>query len=180
MSSQSREKLIHIATIGKTVGLRGDLKLHIKSDFPEQFVSGATFFINPHESITLSEINDDKSLIKIKGHTSPETARKFTNANLYTTLERTKKECPLEEGTFFWFDIVGCDVYEDKKLLGKVTEIERITITDYLNVQTDEKLVQEGYAKSFLIPYLDNFIVETDVADKKIQVRGAFDILEAS
>mgnify|MGYP000951624045 CR=1 FL=1 len=37
--------IVKVATIGRCVGLKGYLKLHNKSDFPEQFKKGATFFI---------------------------------------------------------------------------------------------------------------------------------------
>ena len=33
---------------------------------------------------------------------------------------------------------------------------------------------------SFLIPYLDNFVLEVDTETKTIKVQGGFDILEAS
>ena len=173
-------KLLHIATIGKTVGLAGDMKLHIKSDFPEQFVKGATFFVNKKENITLEDVNMQRGLIKISGYSTPESAKKFTNAKLYTTIEKTKEQCRLEEGQFFWFDIVGCSVYEDGNLLGVVGEIERIAIADYLQIKTDEKLVKTGHAKSFLVPYQDPFIMKTDIEQKVIEVSGAMDILEAS
>ena len=66
MSNQS-DKLLHIATIGKAVGLHGDLKLHIKSDFPEQFVKGAKFFISKKRTIELSIVDMERGLIRIKG-----------------------------------------------------------------------------------------------------------------
>ncbi len=181
MSNHSKEnRLLHIATIGKTVGIKGDMKLHIKCDFPEQFKSGATFFINKKDTITLSEVNHERGLIKISGITTVEDAKRFTNAKLYTTYEDTKKNCHLDDGQYFWFDIMGCDVFENGKLLGIVQEVERINIHDYLSVKTDEELVKGGLPKSFLIPYHEPFIVETNVDEKIIEVEGGMDILEAS
>ena len=180
MLKQSSKELLHIATIGKVVGLKGDMKLHIKSDFPEQFVSGNSFILNKKETITLSDVNHERGLIKIKGYTTPEDARKFTNAKLYTTYEDTRKNCHLKEGEFFWFDLMGCDIYEGEKLLGNVSEIDRILDNNYLKIKTDEKLITDGFSKSFLLPYNDNYIVGTDVKNKKITVDGAMDILEAS
>jgi len=179
MSKQS-SKLLHIATIGKTVGLQGDMKLHINSDFPEQFAKGASFFINDKESVTLSDVNHERGLIKLAGYSTPESAKKFTNKKLYTTLERTRKECHLEDGEFFWFDIEGCTLVEDGKVLGVVEDIDRLAITNYLSIKTDEALVKEGFAKSFLIPYQKPFILKTDIGEKIITASGAMDILEAS
>jgi len=106
-------------------GLKGDMKLHIKTDFPEQFKKNATFYITPDKQITVESVNLNRGTVKLQGCNTPEEAKKFTNAKLYTTIEQTRKECKLEDGQYFWFDIEGCEVYEDNRLLGKVVEIER-------------------------------------------------------
>jgi 16S rRNA processing protein RimM len=180
MSKQYKEQLLHIATIGKTVGIHGDMKFHVKCDFPEQFVNGATFFTNLKKNITLDDVNLGRGTVKIKGIHTIEDAKKFTNAKLFTTREETRKNCHLKEGEFFWFDLDDCEVYEDGKLLGVVDEVERIAITNYLNVKTDENLVEHGYAKMFLIPFQEPFKVSVDIEKKIITVSGAMDILEAS
>ena len=178
--SKQYSKLLHIATIGKAVGLKGDMKFHIHCDFPEQFVKGSSFYIDENKSIILDSINHDRGLVRLAECNSPEDAKKFTNKKLYTTIERTRAECQLEDGEHFWFDIEGCRVVEDGKLLGIVEEIDRISITNYLIVKTDEALVKEGYAKSFLIPFNKPFTLSTDIKEKVITVSGGMDILEAS
>jgi len=181
MSNQSRkEPLLHIATIGKTVGIKGDMKLHIKSDFPEQFKAGASFLINKKDRITLSDVNLDRGLVKINSITNPEDAKKFTNTKLFTTYEETRKNCHLNEGENFFFDLEDCDVYEDGKLLGRVKEVERINVTNYLSIVTDVALVENGSPKSFLVPFIEPFKVAVDIDAKRIELRGAMDILEAS
>ncbi len=181
MSKQSsKEKLLHIATIGKTVGIKGDMKLHIKCDFPEQFVKGATFLINKKEHITLSDVDLERGLVRINNITNPEDAKKFTNAKLFTTYEETRKNCHLNEGEYFWFDLEDCKVYEDNNLLGVVKEIERFNNTNYLSIQTDESLVARGLPKSFLVPFIAPFKVNVDINNKRIVLNGAMDILEAS
>jgi len=180
MSNQSKNRLLHIATIGKSVGLRGDMKLHIKSDFPEQFKSGSTFLINDKDRVTLTNVNLNRGLVKINSIDNPEDAKKFTNVKLYTTYEETRKNCHLKDGEFFWFDIIGCEVFEDDKRLGVVKEIERITLSNYLSIKTDDSLIQKNLAKSFLLPYNEHFILSVDIDKKIIKVNGAMDILEAS
>ena len=180
MSNQSKEQLLHIATIGKTIGIKGDMKLHIKCDFPEQFQNNSTFLTNKNTPVTLSNVNLDRGIIKIAGINTIEDAKKFTNLKLYTTREETRKNCYLDDGEFFWFDIEDCKVYENGKLLGVVKEVERITISNYLSIITDEELVNSGSPKSFLIPFHEPFILDTDIEKKIIIVDGAMDILEAS
>ena len=172
--------MLHIATIGKTVGIHGDMKLHIKCDFPEQFTAGSQFKINKKDSITLSEVNLDRLLVQINGITNIEDAKKFTNAKLFTTHEETRENCHLEEGEYFFFDLEDCEVYEDGKLLGVVQEVERLAITNYLSIKTDENLVKSGSAKSFLVPFSEPFKQSVDIDKKIITLSGAMDILEAS
>ncbi len=181
MSKQFKQiKLLHIATIGKTVGIKGDMKLHIKSDFPEQFVKGASFLINKKDKITLSDVNLERGLVKLNNITNPEDAKKFTNAKLFTTYEETRKNCHLEKGEYFFFDLEDCEVYEDGKRLGLVYEVQRINITNYLSIVTDETLIEEGFAKSFLVPFIEPFKVDVDIQKKVIRLQGAMDILRAS
>ncbi|WP_345992482.1 ribosome maturation factor RimM [Sulfurimonas sp. HSL-1716] len=178
--SNLSDKLLHIATIGKTVGLKGDMKLHIKSDFPEQFVKGAKFLISKNRTVEIEEIDLERNLFKIKGVDNPEDAKRYTNEKIYTTYEETRKNIKLEEGQYFYFDIEGCKVYDNGLLLGIVDEVERIGPTDYLSMITDEALVAKQLPKLFLIPYQDHFIVSVDIDKKSIQVSGGLDILENS
>jgi len=180
MSKQYKEQLLHIATIGKTVGIKGDMKFHIKTDFPEQFFDGASFFTNLKKNITLNDVNLDRGIIKIEGIHTIEDAKKYTNVKLFTTREETRKNCHLDDNEYFWFDLEDCEVYEDGKLLGVVNEVERIAISNYLNVKTSDELVKIGSAKSFLIPFQEPFRQSVDIEKKIITVSGAMDILEAS
>ncbi len=180
MSKPSKKELLHIATLGKSVGLKGDMKLHIKTDFPEQFKKNATFYITPETKITIENVNFQRGTIKLSGYNTPEEAKKLTNAKLHATIEQTRKECKLEDGEHFWFDIEGCLVYEDGLFLGKVIEIERILDTDYLKIKTADELVAQKLPKSFLLPYNEHFIKSVDTKEKKIEAIGAYDILEAS
>ena len=180
MSKPSKKDLLHIATLGKSVGLKGDMKLHIKTDFPEQFKKNASFYITPEKQVTIESVNFQRGTIKLQGCDTPEEAKKFTNARLHTTIERTREECQLEEGQHFWFDIEGCDLYEDGRLLGRVMEIERILDTDYLKIKTVYELVAQKLPKSFLLPYDKRCILSVDTKAKKIEAAGAYDILEAS
>ena len=156
------------------------MKFHDKSDFPEQFFDGATFFTNLKKEITLEDVDLDRGLIRIKGIGTIEDAKKYTNAKLFTTRDETRKNCHLEEGEFFWFDIDDCEVFEDGVRLGHVHEVERIAITNYLAMITDDKLVAKGFSKKFLIPFQEPFRVSVDIEKKIIIVNGGMDILEAS
>ncbi len=178
--SNPSDNLLHVATLGKTVGLKGDMKLHIKSDFPEQFFNGAEFLDKDRRELVIESYNENRGTVKLKGINSPEDAKRFINAKLYTTYEATRENCALEEGEFFWFDIMECSVIENGMVLGVVKEIERIGALDYLSIKTDAALVSQGESGRFLIPYQPPFIVATDIERKTIEVSGGLDLLQAS
>jgi len=168
-----------IAQIGKTVGLRGDLKFHLHTDFPEQFKTGQRYQ-SDRGNLEIVDINPTRGTIRFRGYESRESARKLTNAKLYADKEQTTENCPLSEGEHFWFEVIGASVIQDDEVLGRVTEIQRITDTDYLIVKTDKHLIDAGLSNAFMIPYIPRYIIETDVKSKKILSKDAKDILEAS
>ena len=167
---------IPIAKIGKTYGIKGWQKIHLLTDFPEQFKENTTFE-SDKINLTIEKIDLKRKLVKFKGIDTPEDAKKLTNRLLYTTEEQTKENIKLKENEYFWFDILGCDVVENDTLLGKVTDIERVDV-DYLVVQTDKELVNKGFPKRFLIDF-KRHVKEVDVEQKKITTNGAIDILES-
>lgn len=175
------EDKIYVAKLGKTVGLQGDLKIFIDSDFPNQFKKGATYTTNKNLLLKVKSFNSSRQTIKFEEFEDIELAKKLTNQLLFTTQENTKQNCQLEANEHFWFDIIDCEIIEEDKKLGKVVEIHRYPITDYLEIQTDEILVKEGFVKSFLIPYTPEvYILKVDTKNKVIETKLAFDILENS
>ena len=171
-----KNKKIPIAKLGKSHGVRGWQKIHLLTDFPEQFTPGATFS-SDREDLTIEKIDLKRGLVKIKGIDTPEDAKKITNRQLYTTEEETRKNINLQENEYFWFDIENCEIYENGKKLGRVKEIERADV-DYLVINTDESLIKEGYPKRFLIDF-KRHVKDVDIENKKIEAQGALDILES-
>jgi 16S rRNA processing protein RimM len=168
-----------IAQVGKTHGLHGDLKFHIHTDFPEQFKAGYSFQ-SSSGLLEIHEVNLTRGIISFKGYSGIDYARKLTNTKLYSSLEETKERCELKEDEHFWFEIEACFVMEEDILLGKISEIQRLADVDYLFIKTDDKLVEEGFATTFLVPYIDRYIVKKDMEAKIIFTKDAKEILEAS
>ena len=168
-----------IAQIGRTIGLWGDLKFHLHTDFPEQFKIGNTYKSN-RGNLTIADINFTRGIIRFTGHESIDSAKKLTNVKIFADITQTKENCDLQEGQHFWFDIIGCSVKQDDDVLGVVEDVQRMADTDYLAIKTDTLLVESGAAKSFLVPYIDRYVIKADMEEKIVFVKDAKDILEAS
>jgi 16S rRNA processing protein RimM len=168
-----------IAQIGRTIGLWGDLKFHLHTDFPEQFKIGNTY-PSSRGDLTIADINFTRGIVKFRGHESIDSAKKLTNTKLFANEEQTKENCDLKKGQHFWFDIIGCTVKQDELVLGTVKDIQRMGDTDYLAIDTDAKLVEAEHAKNFLLPYIERYIIKTDIEEKIVYTKDTKDILEAS
>ena len=173
-------KRFTIATIGKSVGLWGEVKLHLHTDFDSQFKAGTTFTTSKNQTLTIERYNHERGLVKFLGISTREDAAKLTNQTLMATEEESRKNCELQKDEYFWFDIIGCQVVEDDLILGEVKDIQRLTANDYLEVKTSNDLVKDGYAKSFLIPYVKKiYIDKVDIENKKIFVKNSLELLKS-
>jgi 16S rRNA processing protein RimM len=168
-----------IAQIGRTVGLWGDLKFHLHTDFPEQFKVGQSYKSDRGE-LTIADINHKRGTIRFRGYEGVDSAKKLTNAKLYANEAQTKENCELDEGQHFWFDVIGCVVKQGDEVLGLVDDIQRMADTDYLAIKTEKGLVEEGLPKNFLLPYIERYIIKVDTEEKTVYTKDAKDILEAS
>ncbi len=173
---------VYVAKLGKTVGLKGQLRLHIDTDFPEQFKKNATFITNKKQKLQIETINLKSKTVKFIGIDTIEDAQKYINSQLLTTIEDTVQNCKLEDKQFFWFDIENCNIYENNKLLGTVKDIHRYPIDDYLEISIDKELLKSNdtLPSTFMLPYNDNYIVNVDIKSKTINTSNAIDIMEAS
>ncbi len=172
---------VYIAKLGKTVGLNGQLKLHIDSDFPEQFKKNSQFTTNKKVTLIIESFNTKNNTVKFQGIDSIEDAKKLINSQIFTSLEETKKNCTLDKNQYFWFDLENCSIVEDDKILGTVIDIHRYPTSDYFEIKTTDILVKEQeLSQTFLLPYIEQYIISVDMENKSILVKGAFEILEAS
>jgi len=171
---------IEVAQIGRLVGLSGELKLHIHSDFPEQFCIGKTFTTQKNITLEIASYNEKRGLVLFRGYESRESAACLVNSYLMTTLQATLKECELDDNELFWFDIIGCSVKEEENLIGVVSEIERIGATDYMVIKTDKALVDKKLSKKLFIPYIDRYVISTQKQEKVVYVKDGLELLECS
>lgn len=181
LTMNNDSSLIQVAQIGRLVGLKGELKLHLHCDFPEQFQKGKTFKTDKGLTLEVLSYHLQKGLISFVGYGEREKASLLVNTLLFSSVETSMRDCALKEGEFFWFDMLDSRVIDDNEVcLGRVEEIERIASTDYLIVKTDEALISKGLAVKFYIPYIERYIVTFDKCQKEIRTRDGLGILENS
>lgn len=163
------EALVLVAKLGRTVGVQGFVRLHNLSDFPEQFECGASFFDKNSRVLKIKARNAQSVLFE--GFESLESAKTLVNLELFQSVEKSRASCKLNEGEFFYFDIIGLKVFENGLLLGVVKDILPAG-NDLLLIKSDESLVKKGFVSEFYLPYVDFYVksVELGAKDSKKSV----------
>ena len=153
---------------------------------------------------------NDKYFIEFEGITSADSAKQLVNAKIYATKAQSREHCKLKKDEYFYFDIIGLDIIEDGENLGIVRDIERIGNVDYFIVEVADNLAsnivtkstqhkldkskniakstnptpkptkKQNKPKTFLVPYIDRFILEVCLQTGRIFTKNAKSILEQS
>lgn len=154
--------------IGKIVGthaLRGELKIRSNSDFSEErFQIGKSIYIQyQNQLITLEviskRIHKGNYLIAFKEHQDINIVEKYIGCFVYAE----KDEQLLAADEYYVNDVIGAKVYSSEDTyLGEVQDI-------LFNGRHDILILSGPFNKVF-IPYVEAFIIEESIKDKKIVV----------
>ncbi|MGV2941083.1 ribosome maturation factor RimM [Mesobacillus sp. LC4] len=163
------EKYFNVGKIVNTHGIRGEVRVISRTDFPEErYKIGNTLFLfmpgskEPEELIVKSHrVHKNFNLLTFEG---------FDNVNQVERMRDGILKVPetqrghLEEGEFYFQDIIGCSMFTTEgEELGKVIEI----LTPGAN---DVWVVKGSNGKELLIPYIEDIVKKVDVKEKVIEI----------
>ena len=160
---------VAIGKIVNTCGLKGEVKVINYSDFvKERYKKGNIVkVINDNnkidEELTVSSVrSSDKFLyVKFKEIESIEKAETYKESILYVDVNELSET---DENTFYHYELLNMEVYFNDSLIGKISEISDNGRQDLIRV--------EDKNKSFLVPFMDDFIDSIDVSSKKIILKN--------
>lgn len=166
---------IAIGKITKPIGIRGNLKVISLSDFPERFkkLREIKLFDEQRNEFVQNKNSDEFNFIvascgiyasyinlKLEGIDDIEGASVLRDKILMIEeSERVK----LDEGRYYFFELIGCKMYDGDKYVGEVEEIVNYGSGDLFSIKTGEKEI--------LIPFNENFVKNIDTEKKRIDVR---------
>ena len=152
--------------IGKIVGthaLKGELKIRSFSDFNNQrFVIGNKLYLNDIVEpfiIKTVRVHKGNYLISFEGLQDINLVEKYIGFNVFGL----KEDIELDDDEYFYDDLIGCQIINDQKEIGKVVSVYYNGAHDVLTVQTAKNKIA--------IPYVDAFIEDEDIENKKIFVK---------
>lgn len=147
--------------VGKIVGthgIKGELKVKSDTSF-DRFKKGNILYIEKETKIEIntSRIHKGMHLITINGLTNINDVLCFVNKDIYVPHDRSE----LEEGEFYYEDIIGLDCYNSKgELIGPIIDLQEVPQGLILEI--------EGKEKTILIPFVDEFVKEIDLENNKL------------
>ncbi|MDO4203325.1 MAG: ribosome maturation factor RimM [Selenomonadaceae bacterium] len=149
---------LRIGKIGKTHGVRGELRINSLTDFPERFEGMTEVYVNDElMEIKSVRYQNDVVLMSFKGIENREEAAALTGRYLFVNREDAVE---LEEGEYYTIDIIGLEVYD------KETGTHLGTVTDVLSTGSNDVYVAapvEKGQKDILIPALKTVVSEIDI-----------------
>lgn len=153
---------ITVGKITSAVGIKGELRVYPYTDVPERFSEIKTIQIE-QELYQIEKVSYRKGMVvlKVRGIEDRTAAELQRDKKLYIDKEELWE---IPEDTYFVSDLLGCAVYnEDGMQIGILSDVIQNSAQDLYEIKTAED-------KTFLIPAVKEFILDVDIAKRKIIV----------
>ena len=168
-----KKQLFHIATFGKPVGLKGEIKIIMHNFEFNKFKSKSLRSYLVDEAAVLWDfqylkINNNKLTGKLKKCNSINCAEKLKGKKIFIDKNHLPKN---KKNEFYIFDLINCEVKTSKNnLLGNIINIENFGAGDLIKIKKDNN-------KSIYIPMNEDNIVKVDIKKKLVIVNPIKGIL---
>jgi 16S rRNA processing protein RimM len=163
------EKWFNVGKIVNTHGIKGEVRVISKTDFPEErYQKGNVLYLFMPQSNTPMELtikshrsHKNFDLLVFEGYENINEVEKFRDGILKVPESQLGE---LDEDEFYYHEIIGCQVFTTAgEELGKVTEI--------LSPGANDVWVVKGKGgKEQMIPYIHDVVKEVDVKEKRIEI----------
>jgi 16S rRNA processing protein RimM len=157
------EELLEIGKVLKPWGLKGCVKVFSYAESPATFRRLSALYIQTSkgpEALAVDNIREHKNcvVLKFKDRNSVEEVQDLITETLFM---HKRDLSPLEEGEYYWHDLIGMAVVTDGgKYLGVLEHIFNAGSSDIY-------VVQEG-EREYLIPAIRDVILQVDVPGKRM------------
>ena len=162
----------NLYTVGKIVnthGIRGELKIISRTDFPEErFSKGSSLVIQLPDrlgtvpvTVESSRLHKNMYILKFDGLDSINDVEKYKGLLLKV---REEDLIELPEDEYYYHEIIGCRVVTDEgEELGTITEILAPGANDVW-------VVERPAGKPVLLPVIEDVVQDVDVENKRVKV----------
>lgn len=161
-------KYLVIGQITKPHGVRGELRVDVTTDVPERYLQLERVLIAKNERQTPQEVevesvrfHQEKVLIKFTGYNYRDQIEGFRK---WLVLIPTEEAIPLEDGEFFYYQLIGMKVVTDEgDQVGIVKEIIQTGANDVFVLSHPDK-------GEILIPDTEEVVLNVDRDSRTIMI----------
>ncbi len=161
------ENKIYLGNITGTHGIKGELK--ILSDFERKdlvFKKNFKIFINGEELvITSHRPHKNFNLVTVNNLLDINLVYKYVKSDVYILRE----DLNFKGNEYLTSDLVGFDVYDGEEHIGKIKKIMYNKFQKLLCCALDKKI--------YYIPFVDVYIKEVKISDKKVITENGKDLI---
>ena len=157
-----------VGRIVKTIGLKGEVKVYPTTNFRDsRFKAKSHLFVYNEKNNERIEVivksrhaNGNVDEIFLDGYSTIESVEGFVGC----LLQVEKNNKLLKKDMFYYSDLVGLvAIFDNGTTIGTVKKVEEYASYQTLRIKTDTKDV--------LVPFVNAFIQEVDLENKKIVVK---------
>ena len=173
MGAASQE-FITIARVAKTQGRHGEVAAELHTDFPEKFAERKKLFAlsadGERRELRLEEFWSHKNYVVLKflGVDSITDAEALVGCEIQVPIEQRAE---LDAGGAYVSDLVGCEVFDRERPVGKVKDVQ-------FGAGEAPLLVVSSGLKEILIPFAQEFIAGIDIEGKRVEMKLPAGMLE--
>ncbi|MCD8390320.1 MAG: ribosome maturation factor RimM [Firmicutes bacterium] len=158
--------LLEVGKIVNTHALKGEVKIAVWMDYPEDFEALEYVYVKTRAGETRLNIEGIKYqknnlIVKFREITDIDEAARYKNSVLYAE----RGMIPMEDGAHFIADLIGLDVIDSEagEKIGVVADVFNTGSNDIYDVRRDGK-------KNLLLPVIDDVVKEIDIENGRILV----------
>lgn len=158
---------LEIGKIINTHGLRGEVKVSVWTDAPEDFEQlgyALTLLGGKEKRLEISGIKYQKNniIVKFREINSIEEAQGYKNSVLYVPKEALPQ---LPENVYYIADLIDCEVFaENGEKIGMLCDVFSTGSNDVYDIKREN-------AKNLLVPIIDGVVKDVDTENKKITIK---------
>jgi len=164
--------LVLVGRVARAHGNKGQVIVNLDTDFPEQrFRVGQVLLVGADGAprvIQSVRFHQGRPVVGLQGIETMNDAEALAGAELKAPATDSSS---LPEGTFYHYDLIGCDVVDERgRVVGVVSGVE--------GTMEMSRLVIAGEAGEVLIPLVADICVSVDVGSRLIVVNPPEGLIE--
>lgn len=175
---ENSEEFIRIGRIIDAHGLDGRLKIFVITDFKERFKNGTEVYLkrgDRYDSLRVSDYKEQKkriALLVLETISDRDTALACKGVDIcIRRSEAEEARSRLDEGAFFYYDLIDCEVFHEGKLFGVIVEILEAGAGEVLIINNNE-------GKKFYVPFIEDMVDTRDIDEKRIYINPVEGLLD--